>query len=244
MCLRCEVSMPNEGARLDPCLELLTVQRKPSLLRRAEHRLQRFMAAASIFAISKPTTSFPTLGSQRREEGLFADINFVGGDVIIRNNEPWVALLRTDQLSQLCYYCFQSPDPGSKLRLCTACRVPRYCSKTCQSLSWNKEHKQECKVLKKVKDAQNRILPIPVRALIQSLGTPQRGSHTGVVELDRLLSHRDDFAQQPIWEDIQLQAQMANHLVVGNEENYERALSLFCQVCKSRRTYQLLLVGV
>lgn len=199
------------------------------------------MASAPMLASRKPTTSFCKVGAQRREEGLFAECNLASGDVIVRNDEPLVAVLRTDQLSQLCYYCFQFPDPGSKLRLCTACRVPRYCSKTCQSLSWSSEHKYECKILKKVTETQNRILPTPVRALIQSLGALPQQRRTGVVELDHLLSHRDDFAQQSIWEDIQLQSQMAHHLVGGSDDNFERTLTLFCQVCQSHRGSSILI---
>eukprot|EP01102_Stenamoeba_stenopodia_P005997 TRINITY_DN1670_c0_g1_i2.p1 TRINITY_DN1670_c0_g1~~TRINITY_DN1670_c0_g1_i2.p1 ORF type:complete len:340 (-),score=61.17 TRINITY_DN1670_c0_g1_i2:114-1133(-) len=49
-----------------------------------------------------------------------------------------------------CYYCKQSDDGGSRMRLllllrCSDCRVAGYCSSVCQKADWNAGHKEDCK---------------------------------------------------------------------------------------------------
>jgi len=42
-------------------------------------------------------------------------------------------------------------DKG-KLRKCAGCKVPHYCSKSCQSLAWKSGHKLECSTYQKLPD--------------------------------------------------------------------------------------------
>lgn len=46
-----------------------------------------------------------------------------------------------------CYECDLEKSDDVELRLCSGCRVVRYCSRHCQKISWKFEHRLECDVL-------------------------------------------------------------------------------------------------
>ena len=54
-------------------------------------------------------------------------------------------------LSAVCYCCgVSSLTDGVLLRLCRQCKVAKYCSRECQQLDWERNHKTTCKKYKKV----------------------------------------------------------------------------------------------
>ena len=116
--------------------------------------------------------------------GLFATQDFAAGDVILQLDRPYVAELDIQRMRDTCAWCFRrgatDPDERSKkaglgffagvdveTKACTGCKRVRYCSKTCQSKAWKREHKYECKVLS---PAERPDLPHGVRAVIKLLG--------------------------------------------------------------------------
>lgn len=124
--------------------------------------------------------SSPITGAGR---GLFALKDFAPGDLVLSLDRPYVAELDIDRLADTCAWCFQRGATSSEERslsqnlglpagfietkACTGCKRVRYCSKTCQSKAWKKEHKHECAVLK----PDNRPdLPHGVRAVMKLLG--------------------------------------------------------------------------
>lgn len=113
--------------------------------------------------------------------GLFAQKDFQPGDLVFSTTRPYVAELDTLRLRDTCSWCFvrqpggeesnpvslQSSNNGVELKPCSACRRVRYCSTTCQSKAWKREHKYECKILAQ----ENRPdFPHGVRAVIKLLG--------------------------------------------------------------------------
>ncbi|CAK3911680.1 SET domain and MYND-type zinc finger 6 [Lecanosticta acicola] len=122
--------------------------------------------------------------------GLFATRDFAPGDIIVQLDRPYVAELDITRLRDTCAWCFRrgattSTDPEAAGRsttetssgffagvdvvtkACTGCKRVRYCSKTCQSRAWKREHKYECKVLA---PEGRPDLPHGVRAVIKLLG--------------------------------------------------------------------------
>ena len=115
--------------------------------------------------------------------GLFALKDFSPGDVVLSLDRPLVTEVELDRTSDTCAWCLQrsemDPEARAKaagmglptgltsVKACTGCRLAVYCSKTCQSRAWKREHKYECKAIG-VKDRPN--LPPGVRATIKLLG--------------------------------------------------------------------------
>ncbi|KAK4621138.1 SET domain and MYND-type zinc finger protein 6 [Fulvia fulva] len=116
--------------------------------------------------------------------GLFAKKDFAAGDLILSLDRPYVAELDIERLKDTCAWCLQrgATDDFERQRraalgnftnsiidtkACTGCKRVRYCSKSCQSKAWKREHKYECKVLA----PDNRPdLPHGVRAVVKLLG--------------------------------------------------------------------------
>ncbi|RYP93243.1 hypothetical protein DL770_000618 [Monosporascus sp. CRB-9-2] len=115
--------------------------------------------------------------------GLFARRDFSPGDLILSLDRPLVAEVETERMLDTCAWCLQRSelDPEGRkqaasmglpigfieVKACTGCRRVVYCSKTCQSRAWKREHKYECKVIAP-KDRPD--LPDGVRAVIKLLG--------------------------------------------------------------------------
>ena len=115
--------------------------------------------------------------------GLFALKDFSPGDVILSLDRPLVTEVELGRASDTCAWCLQrsEQDPEARakaasmglptgltsVKACTGCRRAVYCSKTCQSKAWKREHKYECKAVG-VKDRPD--LPHSVRATIKLLG--------------------------------------------------------------------------
>lgn len=114
--------------------------------------------------------------------GLFSVKNFKPGDVVHTIARPAVAELDEARLQDSCAWCFHKgssefereqaarlglPEVHVDTKACTGCRKVRYCSKTCQSKAWKREHKHECKI---ISVPGRPDLPHGVRAAIKLLG--------------------------------------------------------------------------
>jgi SET and MYND domain-containing protein len=116
-------------------------------------------------------------------KGLFARNAFSSGDIVLAVERPLVAELEIERMLDTCAWCFQRgatdplervqaasmglPNGFTEIKSCTGCQRVGYCSKTCQSKAWKREHKYECKIIG-VKGRPD--LPPAVRAVIKILG--------------------------------------------------------------------------
>ncbi|KAI1434388.1 hypothetical protein GGR50DRAFT_695185 [Xylaria sp. CBS 124048] len=104
-------------------------------------------------------------GMQGAGRGLFARRAFAPGEVILELDRPYLFELSPSRLSNTCSWYHQraGTDPSEcrnvthnhvsrrliKISMCNKCRKVGYCSKTCQALSWENDHKFECKLFKR-----------------------------------------------------------------------------------------------
>ncbi len=159
--------------------------------------------------------------------GLFALEDLGPGDVVIEVKNPYVLVPRNSVISTLCYGCLVET---SNLKCCTGCKTVVYCSKGCQRTSWKDIHRFECKVFRKCKDEGHRILPTPVRGLIQTLVRHPSGLHPDP-GWSHLETHKKSFmAKEDIWQDIQLQARAAIEYTGLPMSMIDIATSLLCAV--------------
>ena len=62
---------------------------------------------------------------------------------------PFAYVLYNFQTEHYCSFCLRCPpNSREKLRLCSQCRLARYCDRECQSRAWIQDHKKECTRLK------------------------------------------------------------------------------------------------
>ncbi|KAK7924412.1 SET domain-containing protein [Apiospora marii] len=123
--------------------------------------------------------------------GLFACQKFEPGDVVASVDRPFVAELEMERMEDTCAWCFQrgETDPDSRAKAammgmpqgfietkaCAGCHRAAYCSKTCQSRAWKREHKYECGVIAPPRPE----LPESVRAAIKLLGRLKAADPSG-----------------------------------------------------------------
>ncbi|KAF6236550.1 hypothetical protein HO173_005331 [Letharia columbiana] len=106
--------------------------------------------------------------------GLFASEAIPPGVEILRIERPLVSVLDSPHLKDTCSECSlwlpqndDDRDPKCKrLKACQACKVTKYCCKECQTQSWKKHHKYECKIFAKL---YPNVLPNTVRIVMQLL---------------------------------------------------------------------------
>lgn len=147
-----------------------------------------------------------------RGRDLKATRSFDPGELIARFDGPALALPDSPTLHLTCSYCLRI---DVDVRACTGCGGAYYCSKPCQRADWALAHKRgECKAFQKVRaDAgggnKGRVLPTPVRALIQMLVRPDLA--TARAELGRLVEQWDPSrdATPDEYDDMKLQAMAA-----------------------------------
>ncbi|GAP87692.1 putative set and mynd domain protein [Rosellinia necatrix] len=116
-------------------------------------------------------------------KGLFARRAFSPGDKVVSVDRPLVAELEIGRTLDTCAWCCQrgATDPRERamaasmglphglieIKSCTACQRVGYCSKSCQSKAWKREHKHECKII----GVEGRPdLPPEVRGVVKILG--------------------------------------------------------------------------
>ncbi|RAK91029.1 SET and MYND domain protein [Aspergillus costaricaensis CBS 115574] len=152
------------------------------------------------------TTPQPAPGGLGR--GLFASTDIAVGEEVLHLPVPFVAVLDTEHLGEVCSGCFgqrQLEEEGIALKGCRGCGVVKYCDKTCQAKDWKLGHSLECTIYQKLKP---RILPINARAVLRMVLRSERQKYSDE-ELDQFLqleTHikdiRDKNASQ--WERISL----------------------------------------
>jgi hypothetical protein len=158
---------------------------------------------------------------------LFAIEDLEAGDVIIRVKDPYVLTPRNNIIPTVCYECLLEER---NLKICTGCKIVRYCSKDCQKKSWKDLHRLECKVYRKCRDEGHSILPTPVRGLIQALLR-----HSSGIDPDpgwpHLETHKEDFiAKEETWQDIKLQGLAALNYAGLPMNMIDVASSILCAV--------------
>ena len=106
-----------------------------------ELRLERALKWASLKVRSSPGefTSLETL------LGLLSNIKEAGPDieVVLRQRAKVLSHLQCAHLDCMTPLC---PWENNKPKLCSGCKLVRYCSAKCQKADW-KEHKRACKLI-------------------------------------------------------------------------------------------------
>ncbi|KAI8628738.1 SET domain-containing protein [Xylariaceae sp. FL1651] len=136
-------------------------------------------------------------------KGFFARKTFSPGDVVFSVDRPLVAELENDRMLDTCAWCCQRaatdpmeraqmasmglPQGFTEIKSCTACQRVGYCSKTCQSKAWKREHKYECKIIG-VKDRPD--LPPQIRAVIKCLGRLKADTKSELTTVHNILNLR------------------------------------------------------
>ncbi|KAJ8116473.1 hypothetical protein ONZ43_g4433 [Nemania bipapillata] len=134
-------------------------------------------------------------------KGLFARKTFSPGDIVVAVDRPLVAELEIDRMLDTCAWCFQRaatnptersmavsmglPNGSTDIKNCTGCQRVGYCSKSCQSKAWKREHKHECKIIS-VKDRPD--LPPGVRGAIKILGRLKADPKTEITHVHDILN--------------------------------------------------------
>ena len=134
----------------------------------------------------------------RLGNGLAAASNLETGEAIIEIPSPYILIVERASLSTVCSQCLAV---AQKMQRCARCKVPYYCSTSCQTEAWRSMHRWECKILRAMPD----VPPTPVRALMQILLTHSFGIAPDPRWKD-LKSNQRELAQTPRWADILLQA--------------------------------------
>ncbi|KAH7354718.1 hypothetical protein BKA65DRAFT_394507 [Rhexocercosporidium sp. MPI-PUGE-AT-0058] len=133
--------------------------------------------------------------------GLAATSPLTPGSLILELRTPNLLLVENDSLQNVCSYCIlERPS----LKRCSECKIPYYCSTSCQNRHWKEVHGRECKILKTLPD----VPPTAVRALIVMLlrkGNELEGDGEG--DWKGLESHVGELkGDAKRWEEIFLQA--------------------------------------
>ncbi|KAI2829744.1 hypothetical protein CBS147343_5597 [Aspergillus niger] len=152
------------------------------------------------------TTPQPAPGGLGR--GLFASTDIAVGEEVLHIPVPFVAVLDTEHLGEVCSGCFgqrQLEEEGIALKGCRGCGIVKYCDKTCQAKDWKLGHSLECSIYQNLKP---RVLPINARAVLRMVLRSERQKYSSE-ELDQFLqlgTHIKDIRDQSAsqWERISL----------------------------------------
>lgn len=133
--------------------------------------------------------------------GLFALQDFAPGHVVVAVPRLQMAEVNADRLHDTCAWCLHRgitdpteraqaaamglPNGRVEVKACTGCKRVSYCSKTCQSKAWKREHKFECRVLA---PEDRPDLPPGVRAVIKLLGRLKVASGETKALVDDIMS--------------------------------------------------------
>ncbi|RAH86414.1 SET and MYND domain protein [Aspergillus japonicus CBS 114.51] len=153
-----------------------------------------------------PTRTTPSIAPDGLGRGLFAATDISPGQDVLHISTPFVAVLDTHQLENICSGCLgrrQLEKEDRRLKGCTGCQVVKYCDKTCQAKDWKFAHALECAIFQKLRP---RILPINARAVLRMVLRSERQRYPPEeVELFRQLeTHINDIrAENPAqWQRI------------------------------------------
>ncbi|RAL11665.1 S-adenosylmethionine-dependent methyltransferase [Aspergillus homomorphus CBS 101889] len=127
-------------------------------------------------AISNRTT--PSAAPNGLGRGLFATTDIAPGQDVLNVRTPFVAVLDTHQLGEVCSGCFgrrQLENEDRRLKGCTGCQIVKYCDKTCQAKDWKFAHSLECSIFQKLSP---RVLPINARAILRMVLRSGRQKYT------------------------------------------------------------------
>ncbi|KAL7628609.1 hypothetical protein AAE478_000124 [Parahypoxylon ruwenzoriense] len=163
-----------------------------------------------------------------------------GSTIAIFDDGPAVvAIPDTPHLGETCSYCLRvaAADPADvHLRACTGCRTSSYCSRACQKADWRLVHgRGECAAFQEVRRsgdsaaAITRVLPTPVRALLQVMLRPE--ALAGLADVEGHVE-RVRTADPDTWAGLELQARAALHYA-GREmstQSVAEAVEILCKL--------------
>ena len=128
--------------------------------------------------------------------GIIAERDFESGSIIIQSL-PFSSAVAGKHIQEYCNECGHKKE----LKKCSQCNFVRYCSKDCQTKSWQ-SHKKECGYIKTKLDIFSKVLPLNSLLLLRTLemNESEKKKHGNentelCPELEMLESHRDKFLQ-------------------------------------------------
>jgi hypothetical protein len=127
--------------------------------------------------------------------GLITTRAFAANEQILYIHQPLSVDILDGQIPQRCYYCLDlTLDTKETLQRCSQCRKVKYCSKECQKLSWERQHKYECKIMRRQVDSvkgHHRSAICLVRSFERTRFSPQENA-----DLLDLESHQADICKE------------------------------------------------
>lgn len=163
--------------------------------------------------------------------GLLANADIPSGSIILTVSDPALAILNTSSLYKMCYECFRRDSVENGTKACTGCRSVYYCGKACQTKSWKRDHKYDCKIYASSKQERRRALPTPTRGLITLLARGKRETAPGGLfdKMKELQSNQEELMKNEETKmDVVLQPKMACHKLKLAAEDEALAQLLCC----------------
>ncbi|RAH47039.1 S-adenosylmethionine-dependent methyltransferase [Aspergillus brunneoviolaceus CBS 621.78] len=156
------------------------------------------MSKEAALAPVTPARTTPSIAPDGLGRGLFAATDIGPGQDVLHISTPFVAVLDTHQLGDICSGCLgrrQLENDDRRLKGCTGCQVVKYCDRTCQAKDWKFAHSLECAIFQKLRP---RILPINARAVLRMALRSERQKYPPQeVELFRQLeTHIKDIREE------------------------------------------------
>jgi mitochondrial splicing suppressor protein 51 len=83
-----------------------------------------------------------------------ASSNIMQREALMRRNNCEIPNMPL--LARRGYLCFRCWQPADKMTKCAGCRRVFYCSKSCQKLDWELQHKRHCKILRHINGLEEK----------------------------------------------------------------------------------------
>lgn len=181
--------------------------------------------------------------------GLFAKRKLSPKTKVYGSNDLALSAISTSQLSHFCYHCYGGSryeennwysigqNRNADLKVCTGCKVAYFCGKECQTQSWKKYHKFECKIFAKL---HPKILPENIRAALRFALQHRNGkiSEDAYKAILSLASHVKELEEAggEDWTNLRLMAKAAKEY--SNAESDGLFVLLLCILKTNAMTLQ------
>ncbi|KAF3056002.1 SET domain and MYND-type zinc finger protein 6 [Daldinia childiae] len=191
--------------------------------------------------------------SPSRGRSILASQFFSPGAVIAvfthGEGAPSIAIPDNPHLARTCHYCLAIASDQDlryispvRVRACTGCRTVYYCTPACQKADWALAHgRGECKAFRRVRapdpaesqeetNPDHKVLPTPVRALVQVLVRPEM--QAAVVDMEGHVETVRTTDPDVAWAGIELQARAALHYLNRemSKSNLAEAMEIVCKL--------------
>lgn len=181
--------------------------------------------------------------------GVFAKRKLSPKTKVYGSSELALSAISTSQLPHYCYHCYGSSlheenswysigqNRNADLKVCAGCKLAYFCGKECQTQSWKKYHKFECKIYANL---HPKILPENIRAVLRFAlqhrnGKLSEGAYKAIISL---ASHVKELEQAggDDWTNLRLMGKAAKEY--SNAESDSLFVLLLCILKTNAMTLQ------